>query len=302
MFHSGEWPESLKSDWQTFSEQHQEPGANDYLHFAKLLITKETAHQLATLLSPYPVGCPTLHQYDMDPLFYSLYAPALFPFLLVGLASVARSRNRWLHYTLLTWACSASILLLFTSRIDAYRGAVLMLPVTLWISVGIARTIDELRKLTFPTSVTSPFLFIALALGSYSAYRFTADDTKPSRPEVAVLETLSASVVNGAIIGVDPGDFRTFGFMKLTINARKRHGEPSPSRALLPDEYNALRAPNEPAGVAVIDALAKEISPSHQLVLGPIDDFKIALHILSDRGFRATTATTPHMTVAIIAK
>lgn len=302
MFESGEWPESVQPEWRTFIEQGRTPTVEDYVHFARVLITKETAPQLATLLSPYKIVRYQIHRYDMDPLFHPLYAPALFPFLLVGVASIARGEKRWLHYTLLTWVISVSALLLVTSRVDAYRGTALLIPITLWISAGIAQTIEELRRISFPRAAITSLVFFGIALGVHSAYLFTSDDGKPPLPEGAIIDTLPIDIVDGSIIGVAPGNFRTFGFMKLMINSRRQLGEAAPSRALLPDEYNSLRNPQTKEGAAAIEALAKEISSSRQLVLGPSNDFEPAIQLFAAQGLRTSSFTTPGMTVTIISK
>ena len=296
MFITGYWPDFLQSQWQALKNPSRIFSLSDYITFSKPIIAKLTWPNLVTVLSPFRPETRDPAAFEADPMFLRLYSPLLFPFLLVGMVTLRRFQHRWLGSTL--WLCTLWTIgiLLFTNRIDSYRAAFLILPFSIWTSVGLYQFFEGIRQIACGNIIV--LLGCVAALSATIAARIPALD-RPIHERLITKSVglpLLSRLPNNSILGLEPADFRILAELSLDTQERLNHSEKTAKRFLLPEEYEALRS-SEPQ---TMERFNRELQQGGALVLGPARNFTATVTEFIRQGFQVLPLDTPQMNLFII--
>jgi len=303
MIESGLWPDRLVEKWRAFRAENRPPNVVDYFSFGTSLVTEVTIPQMAQLLSPFDQAPAASRNFSYDPLSLELYAKPLYPFMLVGILMVSRYASRWICNTLLVWLVVGCLPILLTNRVDSFRTSILIVPLAVWAAVGIAEAINEARRARIPQSIVASFL-VATVIGvtTIRATLLHFPGVSPSATEV-VITTLEPRFLRNATIGVENIDFRTLALTKIILLHREQHGMTNPTTIIQDGSYANLVKP-EPSEdkTKALDDLARNLTPSNPLILGPYKVMAPSLAELSRRGFTVRPIRVQHLEVALVVK
>ena len=296
MFITGYWPDFLQSKWQALKNPSRIFSLSDYITFSKPIIAKLTWPNLATVLSPFRPETRDPVVFEADPMFLRLYSPLLFPFLLVGMVTLRRFQHRWLEVTL--WLCTLWTIgiLLFTNRIDSYRAAFLILPISIWTSVGLYQFFEGIRQIACGNIII--LLGCVAALSATIAARIPALD-RPIHDRLITKSVglpLLSKLPNNSILGLEPADFRILAEISLDTQDRLNHSEKTTTLLLPADDYEALHG----AKLPTIERFTRELQQGGALVLGPARGFTAAATEFKRQGFQVRFFETPQMNLFII--
>jgi hypothetical protein len=298
MFITGYWPDFLLPAWEEIQRSSGLFAWSHYIAFSKQIISHLTLPNLITVLSPFSPENRGAVPFDEDPLFLKIYAPILLPFIVVGMTTMRRFNHRWLNATLWTSSLWTIAILLLTNRIDSYRAAFLLLPITIWASVGLFQ-FSELIKKTWAGKAIVSFACVGLVY-MFAAPRFI-DLTRPNTTRLitkTVALPLLAYIPGNPIIGVEPTDFRVLAELSLDTLRRKKMGENFAKRFLSDQELNTL-AGQHPSAVSVVETQIQRGSP---LIIAPANRFWGLALELSRRGYAVRIFPTPTFRIFIISK
>jgi hypothetical protein len=303
LFISGQWPDSMQEQWLRFKTENRPPTMADYLSFSQTLISSNTSHDLTTILSPFTKAPELKRHFYSDPLFLELYAPYLTPFLMLGFLMCSQRSSRWFQGVMVGWVLVSTIPILLTNRADSYRASMLLIPLSVWMAVGISEVIGELRKMRFP----SPLLVLVLC-GSLSALAISRVD-QLSIPNVqptltdSIIESLEPRFLHQAIIGVEPQDFRSEAQTGLKLLRRHQQQAPAPDRILPLKQYESLLSNGDPQlRRLTVEEISTALSRRSFAVLGPRALMSETLAQLQQMGFNVYTTTFKSQEYALVGK
>lgn len=303
LFVSGTWPEQLTEQWENFKAENRPPTPSDYISFTKNLISSTTLHELQTLLSPFTKASPLSRHFYSDPIFLELYAPYLFPFLILGSLMCARRSSRWFQGIMIGWVAVSTVPILLTNRVDSYRASMLLVPFSVWIAVGISEVVSELRRIKFP----APLLVIVLtgslcAIAVSRVEQLSAQDVQPALTDT-IIESLEPRFLHQAIIGVEGQGFRSAAQTKLLLLRRHQQRVPAPARVLPLKEYESLLSNGDvDARRQTLDHISSALSQGAFAVLGPRSQMKETLSQLQQQGYRVYTDTNNNTEYALVGR
>jgi hypothetical protein len=303
LFNSGMWPDPLLQKWRAFKEEKREPRFADYLSFGGELVVNNTLPQLLELTLPFDKAASDKRKFSVDPLFLELYAPYLFPFLLIGILMVSSYFPRWVTQTLLVWCVAALVPVLLTNRADSYRTSMALIPISLWIAVGIAETMHEFRKTLFPTPLMGAVLCAALAAITESRMHALSVPHVPPTPSDMLVESLPPRFINGAILAVEEQEFRRAAQSQLLLLRRQQIGLPIPREILSAAKYQALTSSAESAKELheqVIIDMTKNLQSGSAVVLGPRASMETAIREITARVSEISPTLREDGTVVIL--
>ena len=303
LFSSDTWPEPMMKELDTFRTDRRLPTTSDYISFTKDLISSTTLYQLQTLISPFTKASPLSRHFYSDPIFLELYAPYLFPFLIVGSLMCARRSSRWFQGIMIGWVAVSTVPILLTNRVDSYRASMLLVPLSVWIAVGISEVVSELRRMKFP----APLLAIVLT-GSLCAFavsrvdQLSTPDVQPALTDT-IIESLEPRFLHQAIIGVEGQGFRSAAQTKLLLLQRQQQGAPAPARVFPLKEYESLLSNGDvDARRQTLEQISSALSHGAFAVLGPRSKMKEALSQLQQQGYRVYTDTNNNTEYALVGR
>lgn len=164
------WPDEIKS-LQTISLATKPLTPGEIVGVGIELVRQVTGPQLLSLLDPLAptlqkARVPSVRPFHEDPLFLKVMAPALIPFVFIGLWGCVRGRHRWLSLTLIAWLilCFGSVLL--SNRVDDHRLLFAIIPLSLWAALGISIFVKAYRLLKCPHAamLSCGAMFCAVAI------------------------------------------------------------------------------------------------------------------------------------------
>jgi hypothetical protein len=170
MFATKYWPDEVNA-LQTISLATKPLTPGEIVGVGIELVRQVTGPQLLSLLDPLAptlqiASVPPVRPFHEDPLFLKVMAPALTPFVFIGLLACVRAKDRWLSLTLLTWLalCCGSVLL--SNRVDDHRLLFAIIPLSLWAALGISLYARAFKLLKCPQAVilSCGAMFCAMAL------------------------------------------------------------------------------------------------------------------------------------------
>lgn len=184
--------------------------------------------------------------------------------------------------------------LLLTTRVDAHRLGLLVVPIGLWAADG---AVDVWRRLPRPAGVT-----VALVLALAAVPHVYRPLHVFERPEIQPLvSSLSAAVERASrpVMLAVSADHTVVGLIRLQIlerqrQARLRKGTPDPGTPSLVAERVVilLREGSREDGARVAEELAAVLATA-PVLLGPPQEFPAALASLKEAGQEATPVGTP---------
>ena len=301
LFTSDTWPDLMREQLQKFRAENRSPTTSDYVEFSKNLISSTTWRELQTILSPFTQSS-SLHQtFYSDPLFLALYAPYLAPFLVLGCVMCARRSSRWFQGVMLGWVLVSTAPILLTNRVDSYRTSMLLIPLSVWISVGISEVVQELRRLRVFPSLLGIMLTASLSAVALSRVnQLSIPDVQPSSTDT-IIESLEPRFLHQAVIGVDGQDFRSAAQTKLLLVRRQQQKAPTPDRVLALADYESLLSNgNAEVRRKTLNNLSTSLSRGAFAVLGPPARMKGTLSELQQMGFTVYPRTINDVEVVIV--
>ena len=303
MMRTGYLPHPLLSQWAVFQAEEREPTTLDYLTFGKELLTLVTIPELRDLLSPFDQAKPHSRKFSFDPLRLELYAKPLYPFILLGLLMVPRYTSRWTHTTLLLWAVLGCAPVLLTNRVDSYRTSMLLIPLSIWMAVGMREALNEARRVRVPRSLTSCVLLatILTIVASRSASLHFRSVT-PSATDLTI-NSIPPRLLHNATLGVEAIGFQSLALTKIHLLERQQKGIAVPARIMLDKSYESLVAtiPSEEKA-NTLNELIDDLTNDRPLILGPSRSMIPTLKELSRRGFLVQPIRVGQVSLAYVVK
>jgi hypothetical protein len=213
--------------------------AGAWLDVAGKLAADRAPEYLSVLGAPLHrrIGFPDV--VGRDPPRLPLFIAPLLPFLLLGLTGSLRRLARLENVTLLAWLLAASVPLLLTTRVDAHRLVLLVVPFAVWTAfglAGIAAALDAARIGGPPRHVLAVTLIALVAWANVTV-------VVPPRPRSV---TLAAAMIRelpgirGEVVLASIADHREVGLVELALLERQRRDPASPSRRLEDEKVRAL--------------------------------------------------------------
>ncbi len=243
-----------------------------------------------SLLGRPLMGAATVGQVlGSDPPALPLFYGPLLPFLVWGIAISVLRLGSLQHLTMVVWFVLGSAPLLLTTRVDAHRGFLLLVPLTFWVAVGLREGASVMRFADVPPwwqhTIAVGLVVTAILANLTALYDPTQAPHLAGRVLGEEIDSLHGPVVLGATI--DPLDV---GEANLTLLERMRR-EPADRGGLLHE--GILRAlqncPSPPAHW--IDDL-KQAFVGGTLILAPAESFEATGGELKRRGFRLAEGGT----------
>ena len=135
------WPDEIKS-LQTVSLATKPLTPGEIVGVGIELVRQVTGPQLLSLIDPLAptlqsVSSAAVRPFHDDPLFLKIMAPALTPFVFMGLFGYVRARYHWLSFTLVAWLALCFCSVLLSNRVDDHRLVFTVIPLSLWAALGI---------------------------------------------------------------------------------------------------------------------------------------------------------------------
>jgi len=249
------------------------------------IVLSKTSAELGKLISPNPNprtnGAVVLYDPPPMPLYF---APAAV-LALLGMARGLAGWRSWKHAAPLLFAAGYCAVLLFTNRVDPHRGALLLIPFSLWVGLGAEEAGRLGRRLRTPGAVV---FAVAVALASAAVfsdvlirYRAGSSDLSPSLQALAE----EIDVIRGSTSVWFARDHRELSWLALRLLDKSlRHGEPAGN--VLPQLLSdGLRQDKGgPMGMAVRQAT--RLARRGTLLLGPRTLFRDTAQRLQTQGLR----------------
>jgi hypothetical protein len=286
LFYSGMWPDPLLPKWRAFKEETREPLLVDYLSFGSELVLNTTLPQLLDLTLPFDQAPAKKREFSADPLFLELYAPYLVPFLFIGILMSSTYFPPWVTQTLLVWCVAGLAPVLLTNRADSYRTSMALIPLSLWIAVGITETLNEFRKTLFPAPLMGAILCGALVATTTSRMHALSVPHVLPTPSDRLIESLQPRFINKAILAVEEQEFRRAAQSQLLLLRRQQQGLPIPKEILSAGKYQALTSSAESAAELheqILVEITKTLESGSAVVLGPRAKMETAIREITAR-------------------
>jgi len=216
-----------------------------------------------------------------DPPWLPLYHPALLVFILWGLAASLTRPLEGLHPFLLGWLAALCLPVLLTTRVDAHRLMLAVVPLALWAAMGLVRAGRLMAAGGVPRYVRTG-LAAALMVGavvSESSYLFFR-----SPPDYPITEALvgELSQIEGPVILGSDLDHRITRMVRLALLDRAR-SDPAAGEAILPEGVmRDLFRYGQPARYALAEI--EEDLWRATILLAPAERFEEAANALVERG------------------
>jgi hypothetical protein len=301
MMSNGFWPAPLLEKWNSFKAEDRPPDTLDYISFATELVTTITIPELQQLLSPFDQAPPRARRFSYDPLSLELYAKPLYPFLLLGLLMASRYTTRWIHATLLLCLVVGVVPVLLTSRVDSYRTSMFLIPLSIWLAVGIAEALNEARRARIPpVLVTCVPLAAALAITLHRTDSLHFAAVSPSATDL-VIRKVPPRILHNATVGVEAIGFRTQALTNVLLLQREQQGWINP-RIIMPEKTYQELVSSEPSEERekAFEKLVEDLTNHRPLIVGPYHVMTPTLEALSRRGFKVWPLRVRHLELAYV--
>jgi hypothetical protein len=179
----------------------------------------------------------------------------------------------------------------------------LLVPLSVWIAVGISEVVSELRRIRFPAPLLAIVLTGSLAAVAVSRVdQLSAPDVPPTLTD-RIIESLEPRFLHQSIIGVERQDFRSVAQTSLILLRIQQQGAAAPARVLPLKEYESLFS-NGDADTRrqTLEYISGVLSHGAFAVLGPRSQMKEALSQLQQQGYRVYTDTTNNTEYALVGR
>ena len=206
-----------------------------------------------------------------------LYHAPLVVFLLLGIGRSLRRFYRWPHACLLSWALGVSVAVLLTTGADTHRLAILVIPICIWIGLGLAdgaRMMAAARVLVLLRHATA----LALAACLIGALRHQLYQAQPNEPVRAQVVIDAIDRASGPVYIAGSWDTPELGWVLLTMVERLRRSPTSPGQLL--DPVLVFAAANEgPVNDADLGRLVR-LCGLNTVIFAPAERFRPVVGLL----------------------
>ncbi len=275
-------PGSLQEYWKG-STTPSDMTAGDRLDLIRHLVAKRLSEYFSVLGQPLKGAATVEGVLGGDPpVMPFLYGPLL-PFLVWGFAISLCNVRSLLHLTLLAWFVLSSVPLLLTTRVDAHRALLLLIPLTLWAAVGLREAAKVMRRANVPRFWQHVLVGALIATATFSNANVLQYPTQPSHLAGQVLSKAITSMQGPVVLGATI-DQREVGEANLALLERMRR-KPTDRGSLLHEAILRALEDNPSPPPDRIDELKQAIIGS-TLILAPAESFEAAAVALQRRGFR----------------
>ena len=210
-----------------------------WIDVACTLAAQRAPEYLSVLGAPYGRQVHFDKVVFLDPPRLPLFIAPLLPFLLLGLAASLRGVRRPEHSTLIGWLLLTTLPLLLTTRVDAHRMVLLVVPFALWTAfgvVGAVAALDEARVGRRPRQAAGVILIGLVAWLNVVAI-FPVDPHIPVQSPPMITELAG---LRGEVVLVSIADQRDLGLVDLALLERQRRDPGSRGRLLADEKVRAL--------------------------------------------------------------
>lgn len=285
MFESRMWPDEMLPLWEEFLKEKRPPEFSDYVRLGSALIQKTTGPQLLELASPFHQAKVSARLFYADPLHQDLYAPCLFPFLVLGILLSRKRCSRWWFWMLLSWVATATAPVLLTNRVDAYRTCMLLIPIAIYIALGISEAYREARKSEISAWVAGALACCAVVITTESRLDALSEKELPRTLTDRVIEQLDSTIIDQSIVAAEEQEFRGRAQTQLLLRQRKQKGLPCPAKVLSEEELRVLAGFalyfDDDQGREVVDKLRGALDSGASVIL---DSSLLTTKLLSKLG------------------
>jgi hypothetical protein len=205
--------------------------------------------------------------------------------------------------TLVAWLVGGGVPVLLTNRVDSYRTSMLLVPLAVWMAIGIVEAMNQARRARVPRAlITSVPLVTALVIMVSRAGSLHFPTVPPTSTEV-VISQLPPRLLHDATIGVEFMGFRTLAYTKVLLLQREQKGLTNPGLVVPENAYqHLLSTASLHERMAVVESLVQDLSNDKPVILGPYVSMLSTLQELSRLGFRVTPIDLPNLRVAYVRK
>jgi len=248
------------------------------------MLVRKTSAELVRFMAPVarPRSNGAIVRWDPPPM--QLYYAPVAVFAILGLVCSLRDWRRWQSVAPFLFASSYCAVLLLTNRVDAHRGFLLLIPVAIWVGIGVREVAWAANRLRVPAVVLT-FAALALMVGAVFndvvvRYRTHYQLSEVDRALAAELQSIP-----GPARFWMPRDHRSLSWLNLVALDKAVRGNQKPGGLLHQDVTNGLRRDRGgPRRVAVREAA--RMARSTTLLLGPRANFQGAVREFQRRGLR----------------
>jgi 4-amino-4-deoxy-L-arabinose transferase-like glycosyltransferase len=256
-----------------------------WIDVAGTLVAQRAPEYLSALGAPFGRQVHFDKVVFFDPPRLPLFIAPLLPFLLLGLAASLRGVRRPEHSTLLGWLLLTTLPLLLTTRVDAHRMVLLVVPFALWTAfgvVGAVAALDEARVGRRPRQAVGVVLIGLVAWLNVVAI-FPVDPRSPVQSPAMIAELAG---LRGEVVLVSIADQRDLGLVDLALLERQRR-DPGSRGRLLPDEKVRALVDGAAVDPARISELVAEVGTGTVLMV-PAGAFSGTAEALRDAGLEVS--------------
>ena len=249
------------------------------------LAARVVARRAPELLTVVTAGLDRRLSFDdvtgSDPPRLALVFPPLLPFVAFGLLCSLRRWRRPEHVTLLVWVAVICGPLLLTTRVDAHRGMLLVVPLTLWAAIGLDEAAAAMRQLGVAAVVRRSLGVALVALGTWSAAVAIFPPAPTPSPFGRALAAELASI-RGTVVLASTADHREVGRVDLAMLERQRSSPRDTGRLLEERILRPIADPPSPDPYWIRELIAAVGRGT--LLLAPADRFYNVAFALQEAG------------------
>ncbi len=255
----------------------------DRLELIRHLLGKRLSEYFSVLGQPLKGAATVEGVLGGDPPVMPLLYGPLLPFLIWGFAISLCNVRSLLHQTLLAWFVLGSVPLLLTTRVDAHRALLLLIPLIFWATVGLREAAKVMRCAEIPLCWQHVLVGALIATATLSNATVLQYPTRPSHLAGQVLAKAISSMQGPVVLGATI-DHREAGEANLALLERMRR-KPTDRGSLLHEAILRALEDNPSPPPNRIDEL-KEAMIGSTLIMAPAETFEAAAVALQRRGFR----------------
>lgn len=258
------------------------------IELVRMLVAK-TLRELQNFVSPtrIPRSRGAVVRYDPPPM--ALYFAPLGILALVGLARALVGGRSWRYAATWLFALSYMVVLLFTNRVDAHRGILLVIPFAIWVGLGIREIGTVASRLGVPRVLLSGLGGALIVASLYSDVLIRYRPHAAISPAVQALAKTIAGLPGRTVYWFGR-DHREVAWLQLTLLGKGERLGISAGGQMPDGMVNGLRKDKGgPKRLAVRQAT--QLARRNTLLLGPRSNFKDTAGLLQRNGLRVAEST-----------
>jgi len=243
-----------------------------------------TLPQLDRFLSPFELIESSEQRIFDDPPPIKPYFAPFAAFTLLGVALSIRRFWEWKHAVLLAWFAITVVPVLLTTRLDAHRIVLSVVPLIAWTALGVVETGRAMGRLGVSERSRTALgwtLAALLLIGTGSVVLRQEVDHGEQRRVLAAAQRVPGPVVVGALI-----DHRQRAWIELGLLERTRRDRTVEGHMLDAGLREDLAHPEESWPTDLLDRV-QSVCVHASLILAPDEVYRTAVDRLRSRGLQA---------------